>query len=116
MGPGAFVAALEAASHRDAGSTAVCGKPSEAFLQECIAGMIPQDEHMNNYTNIIIGDDIDADLGKGTWQLGLRRVLVRTGKFREGDEKRGEKPADETHDSLASWVDVFISNKLRDQK
>lgn len=22
-----------------------------------------------------IGDDMDADLGKGTWQLGLRRVL-----------------------------------------
>lgn len=114
MGPGAFVAALEAASHREASSTTICGKPSRAFLQECIAGMIPTDDAMSSYTNIIvrrlrirsdklavlsarlpadtrssgllkcyeciiglgkIGDDLDADLGKGTWQLGLRRIL-----------------------------------------
>ncbi|CDW97906.1 hypothetical protein [Sporisorium scitamineum] len=109
MGPGAFVSALEAACRRDADSTTVCGKPSQAFLQECIAGMIAADESMNDYTNIIvslryrldekfectfknsrgiplsilliplecekIGDDLDADLGKGTWQLGLRRIL-----------------------------------------
>ncbi len=56
MGPGAFVAALEAASHRDASSTAVCGKPSPAFLQECVAGMIPADEKMSNYTNIIVSE------------------------------------------------------------
>lgn len=54
MGPGAFVAALEAASHREASSTTVCGKPSQAFLQECIAGMIPADESMSDYTNIIV--------------------------------------------------------------
>ena len=29
-----------------------------------------------------IGDDMVADLGKGTWQLGLRRVL---GEFRRAD-------------------------------
>ncbi|SPO25165.1 uncharacterized protein UTRI_02728_B [Ustilago trichophora] len=115
MGPGAFVAALEAASHRQASTTTVCGKPSQAFLQECVAGMIPEDEAMSNYTNIIIGDDLDADLGNGTWQLGLRRVLVRTGKFRYGDEKRGERPPDETHASFASWVEHFISTELNNK-
>lgn len=114
MGPGAFVSALEAACRRDADSTTVCGKPSQAFLQECIAGMIAADESMNDYTNIIIGDDLDADLGKGTWQLGLRRILVRTGKFRAGDDVRGEKPADEVYDSFASWVEGFISTELND--
>ena len=54
MGPGAFVAALEAASHRDASTTTVCGKPSQAFLQECIGGMIPANDAMSNYTNIIV--------------------------------------------------------------
>lgn len=55
MGPGAFVAALEAACHREASSTTVCGKPSEAFLRECIAGMMSrEDESMDNYTNIIV--------------------------------------------------------------
>lgn len=90
-----------------------------------------------------IGDDLDADLGEGTWQLGLRRILgecgawyvlmlctiayltqnltvdhgashpaVRTGKFSEGDDKRGERPADETHDTFAAWVQQFISIEL----
>ncbi|CBQ70976.1 conserved hypothetical protein [Sporisorium reilianum SRZ2] len=53
MGPGAFVAALEVACRRNADSTTVCGKPSQAFLQECIAGMIAADESMNDFTNII---------------------------------------------------------------
>lgn len=117
LGPGAFIAALEAASHRKPSSTIVCGKPSQAFLRECIAGMIGENEDMVNYNNIIvgrlcdtrpsdsdprrsitrgsidiayaflvfeqrcrveteqIGDDIDADLGEGTWDVGLRRVL-----------------------------------------
>lgn len=86
-----------------------------------------------------IGDDLDADLGKGTWQLDLRRILgefgivvrmlatvgsltpfstflcaVRTGKFRAGDDERGEKPADEVHDSLASWVEGFLTTELND--
>ena len=26
-------------------------------------------------TKTQIGDDLDADLGNGTWQLGLRRIL-----------------------------------------
>ncbi|KAF6767430.1 HAD-superfamily hydrolase, subfamily IIA [Kalmanozyma brasiliensis GHG001] len=113
LGPGAFVAALEAASHRTSSSTVVCGKPSPAFLEECIAGMISANERMSDFHNIIIGDDLDADLGQGTWQLGLRRILVRTGKFRDGDDSRGEKPADEVHDSFASWVDDFISKEFK---
>ncbi|GAC72368.1 predicted sugar phosphatase [Moesziomyces antarcticus T-34] len=112
LGPGAFVAALEAASGRRASETIVCGKPQPAFLQECVAGMIGVDESMSDFTNIIVGDDIVADLGQGTWQLGLRRVLVRTGKYRNGDESRGDRVADETHDSLASWIDHFIANDL----
>ncbi|SNX83614.1 uncharacterized protein MEPE_02321 [Melanopsichium pennsylvanicum] len=66
MGPGAFVAALEAASLCCASSTTVCGKPSQALLQECISGMVSANQVISDYTNIIIGDDSDADLGKGT--------------------------------------------------
>ncbi|ETS60768.1 hypothetical protein PaG_04676 [Moesziomyces aphidis] len=102
----------QAASGRRASETIVCGKPQPAFLQECVAGMIGVDESMSDFTNIIVGDDIVADLGQGTWQLGLRRVLVRTGKYRNGDESRGDRFADETYDSLASWIDHFIANDL----
>lgn len=61
MGPGAFVAALEAACHRDADSTSVCGKPSQAFLQECIAGMIEANESMNDLTNIIVSRQVTGN-------------------------------------------------------
>jgi hypothetical protein len=37
---------------------------------------------------------------------------VRTGKYRNGDESRGDRVADETYDSLASWIDHFIANDL----
>lgn len=60
MGPGAFVAALEAASHRQASTTTVCGKPSQAFLQECVAGMIPENEAMSSYTNIIVSRSVPS--------------------------------------------------------
>ena len=37
---------------------------------------------------------------------------VRTGKFRVGDEERGEKRADEVHDNFALWVNRFLANEL----
>ena len=43
----------------------------------------------------------------------LLDLAVRTGKFRDGDDKRGEKPADETYESFASWVEHFISAELK---
>jgi len=56
----------------------------------------------------VIGDDVEADLGEGAVELGLWRV-VKTGKFRPGDEKRlGLQPLEEVHDSFAFSVDSFL--------
>lgn len=52
LGPGAFVTALESAARLDSASTAVCGKPSASFLQECLAGMRTTSD---DETNIIVG-------------------------------------------------------------
>lgn len=46
---------------------------------------------------------------------GVPDLAVRTGKFRDGDEKRGERPPDETHASFASWVEHFISGELNNK-
>lgn len=37
-----------------------------------------------------IGDDVQQDVGPAVAALGLRRYLVRTGKYRSGDEEKCE--------------------------
>ena len=40
----------------------------------------------------VVGDDLESDVGGGQ-AAGMRGILVRTGKFREGDlERSGVRP------------------------
>ena len=75
---GAFVAALEYGSGRTA---SVVGKPAPAFFRLAIEsmGVAAQDVAM-------IGDDAEADVG-GAMAAGLIEILVRTGKYRPGQER-----------------------------
>lgn len=76
---GPFVAALEYA----AGSEAILfGKPAPAFFEAAMTdlGTAPAETAM-------IGDDVEADVN-GALSLGLHATLVRTGKYRAGDERR----------------------------
>jgi len=34
------------------------------------------------------GDDFRQDVGPAVYRLGLRRILVKTGKYRDGDESK----------------------------
>jgi ribonucleotide monophosphatase NagD (HAD superfamily) len=72
LGPGAFVAALKHASGVPAH---VVGKPSRTFFETVIAdfGFESVPEEVRKI--VIIGDDIEADLGGGALELGLWRVL-----------------------------------------
>ncbi len=76
---GAFVAALEYASETRA---EVLGKPAAAFYRSAVAGLgcAPGDA-------VMVGDDVDADVN-GAIAAGIAGILVRTGKFRAGDEAR----------------------------
>jgi len=77
---GPFVAALEYACRRQA---VVLGKPSPDFFVTAVESMdcAPQDA-------VMIGDDAEADVS-GALAAGIgRAVLVRTGKYRPGDEER----------------------------
>jgi phospholysine phosphohistidine inorganic pyrophosphate phosphatase len=93
---GPFVTALEHAADRRA---VVLGKPAREFFEialrtvQCAAA-----------ETVMVGDDIVTDVG-GARGAGIRGVLVRTGKFREGDLGRGI-PTDGLLDSIAdlpSW-------------
>lgn len=71
---GAFVAALEYATGREA---VVVGKPSPVFFETVLAAVDARPAEA-----VMVGDDVEADVG-GAQGAGLRGVLVRTGKFRE---------------------------------
>lgn len=82
---GALVAGLEYA----AGVTAeITGKPALAFFEAALAELrVGADEA------VLIGDDLSDDIS-GAQSAGIAGILVRTGKFRPGDEAHPEiRPA-----------------------
>lgn len=84
MDIGGFISALEYASGVQA---TIIGKPSVDFFQAAL-----QDMRLPASQVVVIGDDIDSDVGGGQ-QAGLRGVLVRTGKYRQAyAEKSPVKP------------------------
>ncbi|KAF9037069.1 HAD-like domain-containing protein [Panaeolus papilionaceus] len=104
MGPGPFVTALENASGIEA---IIVGKPTKSFFEMAIRDL---GEDSSNGRIVIIGDDVEADLGGGALDLNLWRVLVKTGKYRPGDEYRpGVTPPDEIFDSFAAFVDSLLA-------
>ncbi|KIJ93213.1 hypothetical protein K443DRAFT_684661 [Laccaria amethystina LaAM-08-1] len=104
LGPGPFVTALENASGRKA---FVVGKPTKAFFEAVISNFLPSELPEDRGGKIaIIGDDVEADLGGGAIELGLWRILVKTGKYRPGDEEKpGVVPPDEVFESFAAFID-----------
>ena len=71
---GAFVAGLEYAAEIEA---TLLGKPSAAFFQAALDELDADAER-----TWMVGDDLDADID-GAQKVGLKGVLVRTGKFRQ---------------------------------
>ena len=127
LGPGPFVAALEAAT---GGQAEVVGKPSRTFFETVIASFKLGRDPGNTGKIVIVGDDIETDLGGAAKELGLWRVLgsplvfpsprglmltacsVKTGKYRPGDEHRpGVAPPDEVCDSFATFVDSLLEHR-----
>ncbi|KAI9281563.1 hypothetical protein BY458DRAFT_583899 [Sporodiniella umbellata] len=102
MGPGGFVQALEYATGKEA---VTVGKPTREFFELALQqiGMESTPENV-----AIIGDDVHNDLGGGARELGLRRFLVRTGKYRRGDELQDQGV--EVFDSIVDAIDQVIQN------
>ncbi|KAG0254476.1 hypothetical protein BG011_005757 [Mortierella polycephala] len=121
IGPGGFVEALEYASGVKAH---VVGKPQKAFFELAIQNMGLADstiasgsadqiqkEHNGSSGIVMIGDDVEQDLGGGASELGLIRYLVQTGKYRAKDEDRDAFGGlDGTFRDFAAVVDHILSS------
>ena len=81
---GAFVAALEYATQREA---IVLGKPAPDFFKAALASI-----GCDGKEAVMVGDDAEADIA-GALKTGVgSALLVRTGKYRPGDERRANPP------------------------
>ena len=77
------------------------GKPSKTFFELALNDMGLRADQV-----AMIGDDILTDIG-GACAMGIRGILVRTGKYRKGDEtKAGIKPSF-VIDSIAQLGDIL---------
>lgn len=91
MDIGGFIAALEYASGKQA---RIIGKPSPDFFR-----MALQDMRLSAGETIIIGDDIESDVGGGQ-KAGLYGILVKTGKYRKDYAKESPVKPDLVLDSV----------------
>jgi HAD superfamily hydrolase (TIGR01458 family) len=89
---GPFVAALEHATGRPA---TLVGKPSAEFFASALKIL-----GVEASRTAVVGDDLHVDVGGGQ-ALGMRGILVRTGKFRQEDLARSSVRPDAVIDSLA---------------
>jgi HAD superfamily hydrolase (TIGR01458 family) len=89
---GAFVAGLEYAAGVEA---EVVGKPTAAYFEAALAEVDSSPGEA-----VMVGDDVEADIG-GAKALGMRGVLVRTGKFRPAALRDADPQPDAVVDSLA---------------
>ena len=81
---GAFVTGLEYSTEKTA---TVIGKPSPSFFKLAL-----DDLELPAHEVAMVGDDIEADVG-GAQAMGLKGILVKTGKYRQAlVEKSDVKP------------------------
>ncbi len=97
---GPFIKALEYAIGREA---VVMGKPAPHYFQAALSKLgVPAEQ------TLMIGDDVRGDV-EGAQRLGMKALLVRTGKFRPADLDLGIQP-DGVLDSIADlprWWDSY---------
>ena len=96
---GPFIKALEYATGREA---IVIGKPAPHYFNAALSKLGVAAEK-----TLMIGDDIRGDI-EGAQRLGMKAVLVRTGKFRPDDLAQGVRP-DDVIDSVADLPNWWSS-------
>ncbi len=96
---GAFVAGLE---YSAGVSAEVTGKPAAPFFEAALAelGVAAADA-------VLIGDDLADDIG-GAQAAGIPGILVRTGKFRPGDDAHPEIRPAAVVDDFTAAVNAII--------
>lgn len=98
MDIGGFIDALEYASGVKA---MIIGKPSADFFQIALNDMALKPSEV-----AMTGDDIDADVGGGQ-QVGLKGILVKTGKYRQNYTEASTVKPDLIIDSIADLPKIL---------
>lgn len=101
LGPGAFVEGLEYASDKKA---EVVGKPEKKFFHEAVSDLGSEPKR-----TVMIGDDVRDDV-VGAIEAGFTGILVKTGKYRSGDESSTNPKPDHVFDSFVQAVDHILSS------
>jgi HAD superfamily hydrolase (TIGR01458 family) len=97
---GAFVAGLEYVAQLEA---EIVGKPTAAYFEAALAELDSKPSEA-----VMVGDDVEADIG-GAKQVGMRGVLVRTGKFRPAALEEADPQPDAVIGSIAelpAWIEA----------
>jgi len=103
MDAGAFVTALEFSSGV---KPVLMGKPAPAFFAAAAASM-----GLGLAEVAMIGDDAEADVA-GALEAGVwTAILVRTGKYRAGDEAKITTPPSLVVDGIGEAIDAIIGEK-----
>mmetsp|Transcript_65839 Transcript_65839/g.186952 ORF Transcript_65839/g.186952 Transcript_65839/m.186952 type:complete len:113 (+) Transcript_65839:3-341(+) len=107
MMAGPFVAGLEFATGKTA---TVVGKPNAAFFHAAMRDMRgPGQASAANC--VMIGDDVIDDV-QGAMDAGMHAILVRTGKYQDGDEAKCRSPPLAVVDDFPSAVEFLCKNHL----
>ncbi|WRT65624.1 uncharacterized protein IL334_002569 [Kwoniella shivajii] len=105
LGIGPFVTALEESTGEKA---YIVGKPTKRFFELAIERLQYKCQIELRKEDVgVIGDDVINDLGQGAIDLGLKRILVRTGKYRSGSEKT-DNPPDRVYENFAEFIDDLL--------
>lgn len=97
---GAYVVALEFATGTQA---TVVGKPAAPFFLGALEELGVAPEHA-----VLIGDDLRDDIG-GAQAAGIPGILVRTGKFRPGDDEDPDIRPRLVANDFAAAVEAILS-------
>ncbi|WP_240327692.1 TIGR01458 family HAD-type hydrolase [Dechloromonas sp. HYN0024] len=96
---GAFVAGLEFSAGIKAEIT---GKPALSFFTAALSEL-----GVGAAEAVLIGDDLADDIG-GAQAAGIPGILVRTGKFRAGDDAHPDLRPVATYDDFAAAVSALV--------
>jgi HAD superfamily hydrolase (TIGR01458 family) len=100
---GPFIAALEYAAETEA---LVLGKPSRQFFLAAVRELGCRPEE-----TVMIGDDAISD-GDGALAAGLSAILVRTGKYRPGDEDKIGHPGVMVEKDVCSALERILAGNV----
>jgi HAD superfamily hydrolase (TIGR01458 family) len=95
---GAFVTGLEYSTDTEA---TIIGKPSPSFFELAL-----QELGLPAHEVVMVGDDVRADV-EGAQAMGIKGILVKTGKYRENLAARYDITPDAVFDSVGDVISLL---------